>query len=119
MLAQVALLYGFFLVGGWLRDLLHIPLPGSIIGLLMLWGLLAAKVLPLSWVEKGAYVFLSTLPLYFIPATVGVMDYGHVFAGKGMWLIVITIISTIITMAAASAASQWVAKRQKEEVNTP
>ncbi|ARD49502.1 CidA/LrgA family protein [Sporosarcina sp. P33] len=110
-LVQAAFLYILFLTGEFLRTWLSIPLPGSIIGLLLLWALLAVKIVPLRWVEKGAYVFLSTLPLYLIPATVGVMDYGHVFAGKGSLLIVITIISTFITMAAASLVSQSIAKR--------
>ena len=117
-LVQVAFLYIVFLFGEFLRATLSIPLPGSIIGLLVLWGLLSLNVIQLRWVEKGAYVFLATLPLYLIPATVGVMDYGHVFAGKGSLLIVITIVSTFITMVVASVVSQSIAKRNmKEEVD--
>ncbi|WP_153732981.1 CidA/LrgA family holin-like protein [Sporosarcina obsidiansis] len=112
ILVQVAFLYLFFMLGQFLRDWLSIPLPGSIIGLLILWGLLSFKIVPLRWVENGAYVFLSTLPLYLIPATVGVMNYGYVFKGKGIWLIIITIGSTFITMAVASLVSQWMAKRK-------
>ena len=116
-LIQVVFLYLFFMLGNFLRQWLSIPLPGSIIGLLILWGLLSFRILPLNWVEKGAYVFLSTLPLYLIPATVGVMNYGHVFKGKGLLLVVITIVSTFITMAVASLVSQSMAKRnEKDEV---
>ncbi|MBY0221020.1 CidA/LrgA family holin-like protein [Sporosarcina aquimarina] len=116
-LIQVVFLYLFFMLGNFLRQWLSIPLPGSIIGLLILWGLLSFRIIPLNWVEKGAYVFLSTLPLYLIPATVGVMNYGHVFKGKGLLLVVITIVSTFITMAMASLVSQSMAKRnEKDEV---
>ncbi|MEV9639179.1 CidA/LrgA family holin-like protein [Mammaliicoccus sciuri] len=116
-LIQVVFLYLFFMLGDFLRQRLSIPLPGSIIGLLILWGLLSFRIIPLNWVEKGAYVFLSTLPLYLIPATVGVMNYGHVFKGKGLLLVVITIVSTYITMAVASLVSQSMAKRnEKDEV---
>ncbi|EGQ27639.1 murein hydrolase LrgA [Sporosarcina newyorkensis 2681] len=116
-LIQVVFLYLFFMLGNFLRQWLSIPLPGSIIGLLILWGLLSFRIIPLNWVEKGAYVFLSTLPLYLIPATVGVMNYGHVFRGKGVLLVVITIVSTFITMAVASLVSQSMAKRnEKDEV---
>ncbi|MEK4024523.1 CidA/LrgA family holin-like protein [Sporosarcina sp. FSL W7-1283] len=116
-LIQVVFLYLFFMLGNFLRQWLSIPLPGSIIGLLILWGLLSFRIIPLNWVEKGAYVFLSTLPLYLIPATVGVMNYGHVFKGKGLLLVVITIVSTFITMAVASLVSQSMAKRnEKDEV---
>ncbi len=116
---QVGFLYILFLLGEFLRAALSIPLPGSIIGLLVLWGLLSIKVIQLGWVEKGAYVFLATLPLYLIPATVGVMDYGHVFAGKGSLLIVITIASTFITMVVASVVSQSIAKRNMKEGADP
>ncbi|ARF15540.1 CidA/LrgA family protein [Sporosarcina ureae] len=117
-LLQVGFLYILFLAGEFLRAKLSIPLPGSIIGLLVLWGLLSIQIIPLRWVEKGAYVFLSTLPLYLIPATVGVMDYGHVFAGKGSLLILITIGSTLITMVVASLVSQSIAKRHVKEEGT-
>lgn len=111
---QIIILYGFFMLGSFLREFLSIPLPGSIVGLLLLWAALSFRLIPLRFVEKGAYVFLSTLPLYLIPATVGVMNYGYVFAGKGWLLVVITIGSTFITMIVASVVSQAVSKRQKK-----
>lgn len=117
ILVQAAFLYGFFLLGSLLRELLHIPLPGSIIGLLILWGLLSINIVPIGWVENGAYLFLSVLPLYLLPATVGVMDYLHIFTGKGLLLVLITIISTFITMAVASVFSERTAvQKSKKEV---
>lgn len=101
------------MLGTFLRGMLSIPLPGSIIGLLLLWALLSFQIIPLRFVEKGAYVFLSTLPLYMVPATVGVMNYGYVFVGKGWLLIAITIGSTFITMAVASIVSHKVSKRRE------
>lgn len=111
---HVVLLYGFSLVGEWLQHLLHIPLPGSIIGLLLLWAALSLKLFRLQWIESGAYFLLAYLPLYLIPATVGVMNYGHVFVGKGFLLIPITMISTFVTMWLASWASQWTARKSAE-----
>ncbi|CAM3238591.1 CidA/LrgA family protein [Filibacter tadaridae] len=113
-LSQVLILYGFFLVGGWLQSGLHIPLPGSILGLLLLWAALSLKVVSLKWVESGAYLFLSVLPVFFLPATVGVMNYGHVFTGKGFFLIPITIGSTFMTMWIASFVSQAIARRTEK-----
>ncbi|WP_251637282.1 CidA/LrgA family protein [Sporosarcina sp. NCCP-2716] len=117
-LLQIALLYLFYLIGGWLQEALHLPLSGSIVGLLLMLTALWTGVLKLSWVELGAHSMLSVLPIFFIPATVAVMKYGHFFAGKGSLLIPITIASTVLTMAAASAASVAAAKRndrRKEE----
>ncbi|MCM3757312.1 CidA/LrgA family holin-like protein [Sporosarcina aquimarina] len=110
-LIQIVFLYGFYVAGSWLHDLLHIPLPGSIIGLLLLWGALSTKLLSLKWIETGGHSLLSVLPIFFIPATVAVMNYGHFFAGKGFLLIPITILSTFITMGIASFVSQRIAKQ--------
>ncbi|MHA6259694.1 CidA/LrgA family protein [Sporosarcina sp. CAU 1771] len=111
---QISILYGFFLVGSWLRDILLIPLPGSIIGLLLLWIALSIKILPLRWIEKGSYFILAYLPLYFIPSMIAVMDYGHVFVGKGFLLIIITIISTLLTMFISGWTSQIMASRSSK-----
>lgn len=116
---QIIALYGFVLIGNWIQYFLHLPLPGSIIGLLVLLAALSLKVFQLEWVESGSYFLLSYLPLYFIPATVGVMNYGHVFAGKGFLLIPITIISTFLTMWISSSISQFLANKsaKKEEAS--
>ncbi|OKL35476.1 CidA/LrgA family protein [Domibacillus mangrovi] len=113
VILQMVLLYIFYIGGVWLSDRLHLPLPGSIIGLLLLWTALMLKICPLNWIESGANFILSYLPLFFIPATVGVMNYFHVFAGKGILLILIVVFSTLITMAIAGYTSQYFAGREE------
>ncbi|MFJ7933500.1 CidA/LrgA family holin-like protein [Sporosarcina sp. NPDC096371] len=118
IVVQVLLLYGIVLVGGWLRNFFHIPLPGSIIGLLLLWAALSLKIVRLQWIEAGSYFLLSFIPLFLLPATVGAMDYGDVFKGKGILLIPITMISTFLTMWISGYTSQFIARKsaKKEEV---
>lgn len=108
---HLAVIYGFYLAGEWLVDVLGIPFPGSIIGFLLLFGALSLKLLPLRAVETGAQAMLAYLPLYFVPATVGIMNYFDLFAGRGAWLIVIVIVSTFVTLTVAGIASQWSASR--------
>lgn len=111
---QLLVLYGFYLIGEWLRSVLGLPLPGSIIGFLLLFAALILKIYPLRWIESGAQFLLAFLSLYFIPATVGVMQYGDVFTGKGLWLIVIVMFSTLLTMAVSAILSQWASRRREE-----
>lgn len=114
LIGQVLLLYGFVLVGGWLRHFFHIPLPGSIIGLLLLWAALSFKIIRLDLVEKGSYFLLSFIPLFLLPATVGGMNYGYIFTGKGFLLIPITMISTFLTMWISGYTSQFIARKSAE-----
>ncbi len=111
ILFQAIFIYGFFLLGQLLRELFSIPLPGSIIGLMLLFFALSLKLFPLRFVDSAATLLLSFLPLFFIPATVGVIDYIDVFAGKGVFLIAIIIFSTLLTMAASGWMSQALGQR--------
>ena len=111
LLLQFIFIYGFFFLGQLLRELFSIPLPGSIIGFMLMFTALLLKLFPLRFVESTATLLLSFLPLYFIPATVGVIEYLGVFAGKGFFLIGLIIVSTLLTMAASGSTSQYLGRR--------
>lgn len=111
IIAQVGLLYLFYLAGDYIQGLLHLPIPGSIVGLLLLFGLLLCKVVPVTWIEIGSNTILSYLPLFFIPATAGIVNHMDIFNGRGLLLILVLIVSSVLTIGAAAHASQWLAGR--------
>ncbi|OAB39960.1 hypothetical protein PMSD_02585 [Paenibacillus macquariensis subsp. defensor] len=111
IIIQVGLLYLFYLAGDYIQQLLHLPIPGSIVGLLLLFVLLLCKVVPVRWIEHGSSTILSYLPLFFIPATSGIVNHLDIFSGRGLLLIVILIISTVLTIGVAAHSSQWLAGR--------
>src|SRR5699024_1365294 len=84
--------------------------PGSVIGLLLLFILLISNVLKVEWIEEGAQFFVNNLVFFFIPATVGVMNYFDLFKGKGILLILIVLLSTILVMGSSGLVSQSLAK---------
>lgn len=107
IIAQVGLLYLFYLLGETVKQLLHLPIPGSIVGLLLLFVLLLCRVIPVRWIEHGATAILAYLPLFFIPATAGIVDHLSLFSGKGLLLIVVLVVSTVVTIGAAAHSSRW------------
>ncbi|WP_438349851.1 CidA/LrgA family holin-like protein [Paenibacillus sp. FA6] len=110
IMAQVGLLYLFYMAGDYIQKLLHLPIPGSIVGLLLLFGLLLCKVVPVTWIESGSNTILSYLPLFFIPATAGIVNHMNIFNGRGLLLILVLIVSSVLTIGAAAHASQWLAR---------
>lgn len=114
IILQLLAITGFYLLGEELQSFFNIPLPGSIIGFLLLFAALMLKIYPLKWIDSGAHFLLAFLTLYFIPATVGVVEYGELFSGKGMVLIPIVIASTFLAMAASGWVSQYAAKASTE-----
>ncbi|WP_214328275.1 CidA/LrgA family protein [Bacillus paranthracis] len=53
LLLQVGVLYVFSLVGTWIQGVFHLSMPGSLIGMLMLFLLLSIRILPLKWFEEA------------------------------------------------------------------
>lgn len=117
---QIILLYVFAMVGDWLQSYLRLPLPGSIIGLLLMLAALSLKIVKLQWVDSGSHILLSYLPIFFIPPMVGVIDYREVFTGKGILLIPLIMVSTFLTMWISGYVSQTIASKmsaRKERIS--
>ncbi|MBB6736001.1 CidA/LrgA family protein [Cohnella zeiphila] len=105
--AQIALLVAFAKAADLLVAWLHAPVPGSVAGIALLFALLKLRILRLEWVELGAKWLLAEMLLFFVPAAVGIVDYGSLIAASG-WRIVLTIAaSTAIVMI----VSGWVGGR--------
>jgi holin-like protein len=52
---------------------LHIPIPGSIIGLVLLFILLAAGIIRLDWIEEVSNFLLDNMGILFVPFGVSLM----------------------------------------------
>ena len=105
VLAGGALLYAFLLLGTGLGDVLGLPLPGSVLGMVLLWGAVEAGVVRLDWLRDGALTLLGLLGLLFVPAGVGFV--GFVDAGW-TWLaaLAITGLGAVVTIALAGLVVQ-------------
>ncbi len=68
-------LYAILRLGELLADLAGLPLPGSVLGMVLLWGGLEAGVVRLAWVRDAATLLLGLLGLLFVPAGVGFVDF--------------------------------------------
>lgn len=105
---QIALLYLFYLAGSWIQVSFDLFIPGSIIGMLLLLGMLGLRAVKTEWVERGGGLLVRNLPLLFLPVTIGIIQYFDLFAGKGLLLLVIVFVSTVLVMLGSGFASQWV-----------
>ena len=114
LLSQIIALFIFSYVGDWISSLLKLPIPGSIVGLLLLFLCLYFKIIPETYIKDGAGFILVMLPLFFIPATVGIIQYPNFLSGKGVILIFIVMISTFLTMIVSGYGSQFIEKKMKE-----
>ena len=67
------LILSIYFAGELVSKLLHLPIPGNIIGMILLFLLLTSNIVKVEKVEPLANFFLDHLAFFFIPASVGLM----------------------------------------------
>ena len=106
------------LAGEVIARLLQLPLPGPVLGMVILFvGLAVRGHVPddLSTVAGG---LLQNLSLLFVPAGVGVMLYVRLLAENWLALSVALLLSAVITIAVTGLVMTWAARitqRQRAE----
>ncbi|WP_413374152.1 CidA/LrgA family protein [Paenibacillus taichungensis] len=110
---QVALLMAFSLLMDQLARTLHLPVPGSILGMIVLFILLQTRVVKLRWIEIGAAWLLGELLLFFIPSAVGIMNYMPMLEQDGLQILFIVLLSTFLVMACTGLVATRIAKRKE------
>jgi len=115
MLIHIGLLFVLLYIGNWIQASLGLSVPGSVIGMLLLFLLLKLGIIKLDWIREGTNVVLKHLALFFIPVNVGFINYLGLFSGSGILLLIITVISTAFVMGFSGAISQWLAKGKETQ----
>ncbi|PEX37372.1 holin [Bacillus cereus] len=113
LLLQVGVLYIFSLVGLWIQEVFQLSMPGSLIGMLILFLLLSTRILPLRWFELGAEKLIVFLPLFLIPSTTGLMEYGSFLFSKGSIIFMLVVASTVVTLIISGYISQLLVTSKK------
>ncbi|NMO94468.1 CidA/LrgA family protein [Paenibacillus lemnae] len=113
-LLQVAGLMLFSLGMDQAAQWLQIPVPGSILGIAVLFILLETGILRLQWIELGASWLLAELLLFFIPAAVSIMKYFSLFESDGISILLVVCISTVVVMTSSGLIATFISKKRKE-----
>lgn len=91
---------------------LNIGIPGSILGIVVVFILLEAKILRLEWIELGANWLLAELLLFFIPAAVGIMKYFPMLEAEGLQILAVVLFSTVIVMVSSGLTAGFISSRK-------
>ncbi|MCP5159481.1 MAG: CidA/LrgA family protein [Gammaproteobacteria bacterium] len=113
MIAALATLLIFQLIGEIAVQLSGLPVPGPVVGMLLLF-------LALRWCETlpdalrtTAETLLSHLSLLFIPAGVGIIQYGARLTNEWLALVAAMVLGTLTTVAVTALIMQGVIHLQR------
>ena len=95
---QVFLLWVIYFLSIWVVKTFHIPLPGGVLGMIILFGLLSTGVIKERWLTTATTPLLKHLTFFFIPIAVELMQWGDLFIQKGYLLFLPLVISTLVAL---------------------
>lgn len=115
ILLQLALILGICYTGDLIHDYTGIPVPGNILGMLILLLLLCLKIVKLEQIREISDFFLKRLAFFFLPPAIGLMLVGDDVKTQWPLLLLLCIALTIVTMAATGWAVQILSKKSKDK----
>ncbi|MBP2198395.1 CidA/LrgA family protein [Pantoea cypripedii] len=105
-LRAFVIIYAALYAGIGISTLLPINIPGSIIGMLLLFMLLALQILPVDWVKPGCHLLIRYMALLFVPISVGVMSYTDILTAQFGPIVVSCLISTFLVLVVVGLSAK-------------
>ena len=113
-IAQIAILWVFYYIGVLIVEWTNIFIPPSIIGLVLLWALLMLNIINAKLIQDGASFLIAFLTLFFIPSTVGVVEYPELLTLSGLLLVLAVFVSTVMVIIITGKVSQFIERKEQE-----
>lgn len=97
-LLQIPILFGIWWVADFAVKAGHLPIPGGVAGLFLLWGLLGTGLLPVRWIRGGAKHLLDHLLLFFVPPMLALINHPELLGWMGLKLLLAIVIGVPLVM---------------------
>lgn len=97
---QLAAILGLWAIGEYISSFIQniVVIPGSIIGMILLFVLLKFKVVKLENINEVSNFFLDNMAIFFIPAGVSLIKSLNLISENIIVLMITIVVSTIIVM---------------------
>ena len=110
IIGQVFLLWVIYYFSTWVVKILHVPLPGSVLGMIILFVLLSTGVIKEQWLSAATNPLLKHFSFFFIPIAVGLMEWSDLFIQKGYLLFFPLVISMLVALLTTGGIVQFLIK---------
>lgn len=119
MIFYLTLIFSCQLAGELVKVSLDLPVPGPVIGMVLLFaGLMVKGKIP-DGLEKVGDAFLSNLSLLFVPAGVGVMLHIALIGEQAVAITVALVVSTLATIAVTALVMRLLSRTDQSAGEGP
>ncbi len=109
---QLLIILSINFLGEFLSNFLSLPLPGSIVGMLILLILLFTQLLKPDDIAETADFLLNNMAFFFIPAGVGVLVSYTLLSGSFFESVASIVLSTVVVMLVTGGVTQFLVKKE-------
>ncbi|ASB49986.1 CidA/LrgA family protein [Alkalitalea saponilacus] len=107
----IFIIFLFYAIGILISKLFGEIIPGSVIGMVLLFVALLSGVVKADKVKPVAGFITRHMALFFVPVGVGLMVTTHYFKGATLAIITASAISTILVMISVGLIQQFMEKK--------
>ena len=105
----------FYFLGEMIAVLINGFIPGSVIGMILLFLSLFFKIINPENVRETATVITKNMAIFFVPSAVGLMAYAELLS-ESLWTIAFAIIvSTVLTILVVALVQESLEKKNKKK----
>ena len=108
---QLMIIFMISLVGEGISSVFHLPVPGSIIGLVLLFLALQFKLLRPRHISMVGNFLLANMTILFLPPAVGIMDKFQVIAPYLLPIILIVLGAIVLNICVIAVVVQLIKTR--------
>ena len=112
-LKQLSILFAFTFISEILNQIIPLPIPASIYGLVFLFLCLEFKIIKIDQIKDTADFLLAILPIMFVPSSVGFIKALPLMKKYGIQFLIIGVSTTFLVMIVSGLITQLILRIKK------
>lgn len=122
MINALLVLFGFQLLGTLIEHYFVLPIPGPVLGMALLLGILSLRSQLIESMKPTTDTLIKYLPVLFVPAAAGIVTFDHLLNIDGVLLVLVLVVSTLIGIVSTAwifcvLAKRWAPADEQERAS--
>ena len=105
---QLLIIFGFSFIGNVISNVFCLPVPGSILGMILLFLALQFKLLEFRHVDEAGSFLINNMTILFLPAGVGIMAKWNLISHFWAQILLIVVGALVINMLILGKLVEWI-----------
>ena len=116
-LKQFEIIMCISFIGEVLNNIIPLPIPASIYGIVILFLWVELKIIKVEWVKETSKFLIEIMPIMFVPAAVGLIETWGLLKSSLVPYIVITFVGTFVVMIISGWITQLAIHFRRKKAN--